>query len=357
MFTTGRKISDLDRFVIRRPDDWHCHFRTGPMAEVTLRELSRYYNRVVGMPNIKDRPIAGEDDLRWYMAEIGLICEAQRLPLRRYYMLMLRDDTTCHEVEVARRLFGSLIAFKCYLKGTTTNSSDGVSDLWDQHLDEVLYLMADHGIPLSIHLEEPGEVDEIAEEKALWRLRKLQELYPRLKIVVEHVSTEAGIQLIKEMPDNIVGTLAIQHALLTTEQARSNPHLLCKPIAKMPNDRDAVIQAALSGNPKFFMGNDTAGHPLVLKEQSDITKRPSGIWNAPTAFPLWVELFERHGSTVEALQFFASEAGGKFYFLRPDDGRTLSMVRRDWIVPEQYGENLVVPLWAGQTIGWQASGV
>jgi len=348
------KLSEVTEFTILRPDDWHCHFRQGEMAEVTLAELSRYYHRVLGMPNIKGRPIAKREDLDWYKAEMDQICERLGLKLRPYYMLMLQDETSYREVEVARQLFGCLIAFKCYLQGTTTNSGDGVSDLWSPRFHEIFYLMQDHQIPLSIHLEEPGSYDELAEAEALWRLEQLHERYPRLKIVMEHVSTMAGVELIKKMPDNIVGTLAIQHVLLLTEDARRNPHLLCKPIAKTPHDREAVIQAALSGSRKFFMGNDTAGHSRELKEQADESKRPSGIWNASTAFPLWVDLFEQRGATTEQLQFFVSEAGAQFYHLRRGDDRMLHMAKRSWIVPGSYGDNLVVPLWAGKEISWQA---
>lgn len=351
------RLSEVNEFTILRPDDWHCHFRQGSMAEVTLFELSKYYHRVLGMPNIKGHPIADEKDFRWYKAEMDQTCGRLGLELQLYYMLMLQDKTSYREMEIVRKLFGCLVAFKCYLQGTTTNSGDGVSDLWSPRLNEVFYLMEDHQIPLSIHLEEPGASDETAEAQALWRLEKLHSIYPRLKIVMEHVSTRAGIELVKKMPDNIVGTLAIQHALLTTEQARSNPHLLCKPIAKTTSDCEAVVEAALSSNPQFFMGNDTAGHQRTLKE-ADLPlgiNPPSGIWNAPTAFPLWVSLFEQRGATTEQLQFFASEAGAQFYRLRRVGDQTLCMVKRPWRVPASYGDDLVVPLGANQEMPWQVA--
>lgn len=349
-----RLIRDIDEFTILRPDNWHCHFRLAMMARVTLAALAMYYWRILGMPNIKGHPIAKEDDFLWYRAEIDKLCEELRIECQRYYMLMLQDGTSRRELETLLRHSQEILAMKCYLHGTTTNSDDGVGNLWSTRQDGNFRLMTDRRIPLSIHLEEPGSTEELAEEEALWRLEKLHSLYPNLQIIVEHVSTRKGIELIKQMPANIFGTLTVQHATLLREDALRNPHLRCKPIAKTPEDREAVIQAALSGNPKFFEADDTAGHPRALKEQEDESKRPSGVWNAITSFPSWTNLFEQRGATVGQLQFFASEAGGQCYRLARSKERTLRMTRNPWIVEESYGCGLVVPLGAGETMDWRA---
>jgi dihydroorotase len=350
-----RLISEVNEFTIPRPDNWHCHFRLGLMAEVTLVTLARYYGRILGMPNIKGRPIAKEDDFLWYKALVDYFCEELKLECQRYYMLMLQDGTSRRELEVLLRHNQEILAMKGYLHGTTTNSDDGVGNLWSARLDEIFRMMADKGIPLSIHLEEPGEGEELAEEKALWRLEKLHARHPRLRIIMEHVSTAIGINLIKQMPGHIAGTLTIQHALLTRKDALGNPHLRCKPIAKTAYDREAIIQAALSGDTKFFEADDTAGHVRQLKEQEDESKRPSGIWNAPTSFPLWTGLFEQRGASVDQLAFFSAEAGELYYGLRRNEKKTLRMVRKPWLVPESYGNNLVVPLGAGERLPWQAA--
>ena len=246
------KLKDVHHFIIRRPIDAHCHFRTDGMAEVTLQELNRYYQIAIGMPNIKGRPIAKAEDVLWYRARMMAICSRLGLKVNLQYMMMLQDETAYQEVEALNNLFGCVVAFKCYLKGTTTNSDEGVGNLFSRHFGGVFQMMSDWKIPLSIHLEEPGEHNFFAEERALWRLEKLHELYPKLKIVMEHISTAKGIKLVSEMPDNIVGTLAIQHALLTGLDVSGNPHLWCKPMMKTALDREEIIRAALSGNPKFI---------------------------------------------------------------------------------------------------------
>lgn len=348
-------ISERDYFVMRRPVDPHVHLRQGEMMITTMRELANYYQMVFAMPNIAGRPIRDEVNFEWYRAQVkeaqALLLQ-ERLGLEVRYYLYLTDDTGPAEVEFAKRQ-SDIVGFKCYLAGTTTNSAEGVRDLLSPELDKVFDLMSDWGVPLSIHLEEPGVPDLEAEEASLWRLEILRRAHPRLVIVMEHVSTRAAVEMVEAM-DHTYATITIQHVTLTTEDALANPHNRCKPIAKSEDDRKAVLHAALSGNPKFMMGNDTAGHPRTLKEQADESKRPSGIWNAPTAFSVWVDVFELAGKTPGDLENFALHHAARLHGLLVTDW-PLAMLRESWDVPDSYGKNLVVPFLAGQTLDWQAS--
>ncbi|MFA6919126.1 MAG: hypothetical protein WC244_03405 [Patescibacteria group bacterium] len=348
-FSRDLPASEKYAWQIPCPLEAHAHFRDGPLATLTLLNLASYCPRAIGMPNLEP-PIVDEASLLAYDGRLQTIvnnlCLGSELELN--YMLGLHDQTRYQDVRWVDRRRDVMRAFKLYLKGTTTNSQGGVSDMFSLHMLDVYRLMSDLGVPLSIHLEEPKSADypveswDLLEEEAMWRLIKLHELFPELKIVVEHVSTASLINLIKSMPNNVVGTLAIQHALLLNADALANVNDRCKPIAKSESNRDAVRREAMNPGSKFFMGTDVAGH-----------KYPKTL---PGVFPLnpigcWATLFEADDAS-DYLEGFTSIRGPQSYGLKPSEC-TLTLVKEPYEVPNMItcGQTIsIIPLLAGKTV-------
>ena len=259
--------------TISRPADFHVHLRTGRLMYLTLKFLVRYYNLIVAMPNIKDHPICTLEDLIWYRAQVEATLEQLRnegfLPRPRefqvLYMIKLTPQTTPAMI-VEFKAEPDVVAMKEYPDNTTTNSMGGIPNIRATGLlQETLRAMEQYDLPLSRHCEKPGVGLLQAEMEALPDLCWLIRTYPKMRIVMEHVSTKEGTILILQAPANVVATITIQHLLLTTNDVLGQNHNLCRPVAQSAEDLAFLIQCATSGNPKFFFGSDSAIHPSERK--------------------------------------------------------------------------------------------
>lgn len=266
--------------------------------------------------------------------------------------LYLTDKTTCSEVEDAIKS-RVIHAVKYYPSGATTNSDNGVTHI--ENIYPVLELMIEHDFPLLVHGEVTDPDVDIFDREAVFIdkiLVPLMQRYQRLRLVFEHVSTRQGVEFVSAGPENIAATVTPQHMLLNRNDlfiGGLQPHHYCLPVLKSEIHRQAVVAAATSGNPKFFLGTDSAPHAISDKETSCCH---AGIYSAHNAMALYAECFELAGC-LDRLEGFASHFGADFYQL-PRNHDTITLVRQEWTVPESlpFGETRVVPLRRGETCLW-----
>lgn len=242
---------------------------------------------------------------------------------------------------------GGAIAGKYYPSGSTTNAADGPAN--PDAVAEALDAMEEKGLVLSIHGETPEAPSLERESAFLTTLEKILARWPRLRVVLEHLSTREAVDFVASGPERLGATITAHHLLFTIDDmlgAGLNPHLFCKPIIKSAADRAALRKAAFSASPKFFFGSDSAPHPRAAKESSSA---PGGVYSAPTAIPALVGLFESAGS-LEVLEPFVAGNGARFYRLPPPSG-SLSLIRETWKVPDEIDG--VVPMCAGAVLAWR----
>lgn len=341
----------IDKLVLRRFDDMHCHFRLNPLLSEVLPFTAQYAGRGIAMPNTRPRAILTENDVVWYRDEIKRVLD--EMPSRPSFeplmTIEIRDNTTPAMVTAAQR--AGAVAGKVYPLGVTTNSHEGLRDFFNEEISETFRAMQDIGMLLLIH----GELDQKRtlvterEEVFLPTLSKLAASFPALKMVLEHVSTKAGILAVENAGENVAATITAHHLCLTLNDVVGyglQPHHACMPIPKGFDDRDALVKAAVSGNPKFFLGSDTAPH---LREKKECAKGACGIFSAPVLPAVLAEIFEQEGY-LDQLEGFTSRFGANFYGLPINKG-TITLVREPWIVPKQFGD--VVPFRAGSELQWQ----
>jgi len=328
-----------DKFSIRKPDDMHLHLRQGEILKVCAPESAKWFQRALIMPNTTP-PINNMERLINYRKEIE---EAAKnfTPLMSFKLYPgMKED------EVIKLSEAGAVAGKLYPEGSTTNSEDGVKT-WKQ-IEEALCAMNKLGVILAIHGEKPDSFVLDREKDYLPELFQIIEHYPDLKIVLEHVSSAEGVNAVINGPTTLGATITIHHLLITLDDLLGGsiiPHNFCKPVVKTPKDREAIQNAALSGNKKFFFGSDSAPHPESLKLKNGGN---AGIFSAPAAFPLLVSFFEKNGSR-ELLENFTSRYGAEFYNL-PLNSSSITLVRKENKVPERFYD--IVPFMAGAAIGW-----
>ncbi len=334
-----------DTFRIPLPDDFHVHLRQDEPLRVYVHDLASSFGRAIVMPNTTP-PIRNAADLRRYRDEI--IDAAAGYPW--FTPLMTFKIAESHSAGQVRQLAAAgAYAGKLYPQGATTNSEDGVPDIraaWP-----VFEAMQDSDLVLCIHGEDPTSFVLDREDAFLPVLEEMVRDFPRLRIVLEHITTSRAVELIRSLPDTVAATITVHHLLLTLDDVVGgflNPHVFCKPIMKRPEDRAALAEAALSASPKFFFGSDSAPHPVGAKENACGC---AGVYTAPVAMPLLIDFFERHGS-IAGLREFCCERGRRFYRL-PESDYEVSYSRKPWTVPERYG--VVVPFRAGSTVVWTGS--
>lgn len=342
-----------DRLILRRFDDMHCHFRTGPIMNDVVPFTAGYAGRATVMPNTRPRAILTGADVIWYRDNLRrLLCGMELAGMSTFKPLMtieIRDNTTPKMITEAKRT--GAVAGKVYPLGVTTNSDEGLRDFFSQSISETFRAMQDAGMLLLLH----GEIDQERtlvtkrEETFLPILVRLAERFPGLKIVLEHASTKEAVGIVKELGDNVAATITAHHPCLTLNDVIGDgiqPHNACNPIPKDFEDRDTLIEAATSGNPKFFLGSDTAPHPRGNKE---CAKGFCGIFTAPVLPSILAEIFEKAGC-LDRLEDFTSRFGAQFYGLPLNEG-SVTLVRNEWTVPKQIGG--VVPFRAGAKLQWQ----
>ena len=347
---SGRTGAAVERLTLRRPDDWHVHLRDGAMLASVVDYTARQFGRAIVMPNLKP-PVTTVAAARAYRERILAAVEPglEFTPLMTCY---LTDGMDPGEVE---RGFaeGVFTACKLYPAHATTNSAAGVTDV--RHIHSVLEAMERIGMPLLIHGEVTDHEVDIFDREAVFIdrvLRKLVVDFPALKVVFEHITTADAVAFVEASGPNVAATITPHHLAINRNamfEGGIRPHFYCLPIAKREPHRLALCRAATSGSPKFFLGTDSAPHPVGDKETSCGC---AGIFNAPFALESYAAIFEAEGA-LDRLEAFASVNGPRFYGLPLNTG-TVTLERRTVPVPEvlKLAAADLVPFHAGEELGW-----
>jgi dihydroorotase len=341
----------MKTLTITRPDDWHTHVRNGAVLRTVLPHTARQFARAIIMPNLKP-PVTTVALALAYREEILQAVPAgfDFTPLMTLY---LTGSTTAAEIEKAAKS-EHVYAFKLYPAGATTNSDAGVADI--KSIYPLLEAMEKHDIPLLIHGEVTDEHCDIFDRERVFvdtSLTGIVDNFPGLRIVVEHVTTTEAVQFVQTAGANIAATITPQHLLFNRNAILAGgirPHYYCLPIIKREQHRLALVAAATSGNPKFFLGTDSAPHLTLSKETACGC---AGCYSAHAALELYAEAFERAGS-LDKLEGFASFFGADFYRL-PRNSGTVTLEKTGWTVPSFYGENsnAITPLKANEELSWK----
>ncbi len=344
----------MQTLTISKPDDWHCHLRDGDFLPQTVNATARQFARAIVMPNLVP-PVTTSEALAAYHARI-MACLAQKNNFSPLMTLYLTDNINAEHVRTCYQE-GLAYAAKLYPAGATTNSDRGVTDL--QKIDEVLAVMQDIGMPLLIHGEVTNHDIDVFEREARFISDKLVPLiqrFPKLKLVLEHITTQDAVDFVKAMPVHVGATITVHHLLFNRNAllvGGIHPHYYCLPILKHRKHQQAIIDAAISGNQTFFLGTDSAPHTRGKKESACGC---AGIYSAPAAIELYAEVFEAYGA-LDKLEAFASFYGADFYGL-PRNAEKITLVKEAWQMPEiiKFGEDVVVPLRAGESVQWRLRG-
>ncbi|MDP2024659.1 dihydroorotase [Sulfuriferula sp.] len=341
----------MDTLTLTRPDDWHLHLRDGAAMQSVLPDTARRFARAIVMPNLKP-PVRTVAEAAAYRARI-LAALPDGMAFEPLMTLYLTDNTEPGEIARAK-VSGFVHAVKYYPAGATTNSDMGVTDL--SHCDAVFAEMERLGVPLLLHGEVTDASVDVFDREAVFIERHLIPLtrkFPALRIVLEHLTTQQGVEFVNAAPANVAATITAHHLLYNRNamfQGGIRPHYFCLPILKREQHRQALIAAATSGSPKFFLGTDSAPHPVGAKESACGC---AGIYTAHAALELYAEAFDAVGK-LDKLEGFASQFGADFYGL-PRNSSRVTLKRETWAVPamQVMGEHSLVPLRAGETVGWR----
>ncbi len=340
----------MTTLTITRPDDWHVHLRDGEVLTDTVRDISRYNGRALIMPNTIP-PVTTTEKAIAYRDRI--MAEQPSEQFEPVMALYLTDNTTPEEIRKAKAS-GVVKAAKLYPAGATTNSDSGVTDA--KNIYHVLETMEEVGMLLLIHGEVThGDVDIFDREKTFLDtvLAPIVNDFPNLKIVLEHITTSDAATFVKNANENVAATITAHHLLYNRNHmlvGGIKPHFYCLPILKRGTHQQALIEAATSGSKKFFLGTDSAPHAKGAKESACGC---AGSYTAHAAVELYTEVFEEAGK-LENLEGFASHNGPDFYGL-PRNTDTVTLVKESWDVPETmpFGNDIVVPVRAGEQIKWK----
>ncbi len=339
-----------DTLTITRPDDWHIHFRDGAAMRSVLPDTARVFGRAIAMPNLKP-PVVSVADAAAYRER--LLAAARGTAFDPLMTLYLTDNTTPEEIRRARTS-GFVHAVKYYPAGATTNSDSGVTELTKAY--KAIAAMEETGMPLLLHGEAVDPEVDVFDREAVFIERHLIPLlrdFPKLKAVLEHITTRQAAEFVAAAPANVAATVTVHHLLYNRNalfKGGIRPHMYCLPVLKREQHRQALMAAAISGNPRFFLGTDSAPHAVGAKEAACGC---AGIYTAHAAIELYAEAFEDAGA-LDRLEAFASFFGADFYGL-PRHTDTLTLKRESWEVSAslKLGEDSLVPLRAGEAIRWR----
>ncbi|QAU35771.1 dihydroorotase [Janthinobacterium sp. 17J80-10] len=337
--------------TITRPDDWHLHLRDGAVLADVLPHTARQFARAIVMPNLKP-PVTTTELAGAYRTRI-LAALPAGLQFEPLMVLYLTDNTPPDEIRRAKDS-GFIHALKLYPAGATTNSDAGVTDLTKCY--KTLEVMQEVGLPLLVHGEVTDPAVDVFDREAVFIERVMQPLrraLPELKVVFEHITTRDAAEYVAAA-DRFVGATITAHHLLYNRneifKGGIRPHYYCLPILKREEHRQALVKAATSGNPKFFLGTDSAPHPKGLKEHACGC---AGCYTALHALELYAQAFAAAGA-LDRLEAFASFNGPAFYGL-PRNSGSVTLLREDWTLPAElpFGDSSLVPLNAGETMAWK----
>lgn len=344
----------MNKLTIIQPDDWHLHVRTGAILNTVIAHTARQFARAIIMPNLKP-PVATVEQALNYRKEIlqTVPADSNFNPLMTLY---LTSTTTKEEVKKAAES-EYIHAFKLYPAGATTNSDSGVNDL--KAIYPILETMQQVDIPLLIHGEVTDDDCDIFDREKVFIESSLTDMvknFPNLRIVLEHLTTKEAVDFVLSASDKIAATITPQHLIFNRNAllvGGIRPHLYCLPIIKREHHRQALVQAATSGNAKFFLGTDSAPHISSTKENSCGC---AGCYSAHAALELYAEVFEQ-ASALDKLEGFASFFGADFYQL-PRNKNTISLKKQTWTVPSSYviDKESITPLKANELLYWKFVG-
>jgi dihydroorotase len=344
----------MTELTLRRPDDWHLHLRDGAALAAVLPFTAARFGRAIVMPNLRP-PITTTDMALAYRERIRAALPAGSAfqPLMTLY---LTDHTAPEEVARARAS-GCIAGFKLYPAGATTNSESGVTDL--RNIRRVLEALSEHAMVLQVHGEVTHNSVDVFDREARFIDEVLLPLcvrHPSLRIVFEHITTRRAVQFVRGARDGVAATITPQHLMMNRNALFAGgirPHLYCLPVLKTEDDREALIEAATGGDPRFFLGTDSAPH---ARQDKEAACGCAGIFSAHAAIELYAEIFDSV-DRLPCLPAFASEFGADFYRL-PRNPDFITLVAEPWKVPDSYdfGGETLVPLRAGEMIGWRMAG-
>ena len=328
------------KIVLTTPDDWHVHLRQGEALESYAQTHATGFGRVMAMPNTIPPLVTVE-----HLVEYRKHAESAASGLTVLPAFRLMPTTSAEDVAKLSQ-FG-VPAGKYYPDGATTNSSGGLVH-WRQ-IEEALAAMEEHDVVLSIHGENPSAPVLEREEAFLPVLAEIRQSFPKLRIILEHVSTAAGVHYVMEDQGPTAATITLHHLLFTLDDLLGgslDAHLFCKPVVKTAADREALTQRILASDSRFFFGSDSAPHPVVKKQSG---RAPAGSYSAPVLLPALAQWFEEH-QALEKMQPFLCEFGAAFYGYEANTGRVI-LEKKNWEVPELVDG--CVPLLAGTTLSWK----
>jgi dihydroorotase len=337
--------------TLTRPDDWHLHLRDGAALAAVLPHSARQFARAIVMPNLRP-PVTTVELARAYRERIlaALPAGSRFEPLMTLY---LTDNTRPEEIVLAQAS-GAVHALKYYPAGATTNSASGVTRL--EHCYPALEAMEKADLPLLLHGEVTDtQVDAFDREQVFIDsvLPGITRRFPALRLVLEHVTTRAAVEYVTAAPANVAATITAHHLLLNRNAMFAGgirPHHYCLPLLKRETHRQALVQAATGGSPKFFLGSDSAPH---ARRDKEAPCGHAGIYSAHAAIELYAEVFEAAGA-LDKFEAFASFHGADFYRL-PRNRETITLRREIWQVQSSFafGKDELVPLRAGERLAWR----
>ncbi len=344
-------MSGFQSITLTRPDDWHVHLRDGAVLADVVPHTARQFGRAIVMPNLKPPVTTTAMAAEYRQRILAAVPEGMRFePLMTLY---LTDNTSADEIRRAVDS-GFVKAVKLYPAGATTNSDAGVTDL--KRCMGALEAMQAAGLPLLIHGEVTDADIDLFDREAVFIDRVLQPLrksLPGLRVVFEHITTKDAAEYVRDADGDIAATITAHHLLYNRNaifKGGIRPHYYCLPVLKRETHRQALVDAATSGNPRFFLGTDSAPHPKGLKEHACGC---AGCYTALHAMELYAQAFEAAGA-LDKLEAFASFNGPDFYRL-PRNADKVTLSRQSWSIPEEVrmGDTTLVPLDAGQSLAWK----
>ena len=333
-----------------RPDDWHLHVRDGAALNVVVPHTAAQFARAIIMPNLKPPVTTAEQALAYKKRILAAVPPGMAFePLMTLYLTDNLDPA-----EIARAKAAGVVACKLYPAGATTNSDAGVTDL--RKIYPVLEAMQREGVLLLVHGEVTTSDIDLFDREAVFIERHLMPLrrdFPVLKIVMEHITTSEAVQYVSAADSNLAATITVHHLLYNRNAIFTGgirPHYYCLPVLKRETHRQALMQAAISGDPRFFLGTDSAPHPAHLKEHATGC---AGCYTAHAAMEMYAEAFDQVGA-LNKLEGFASLFGADFYGL-PRNTDRITLRRENWTPPESYafGEAELKPLRSGESLPWR----
>jgi dihydroorotase len=341
----------MTRLTIQRPDDWHVHLRDADALKAVARFTAERFGRAIVMPNLKPAITTTALAGAYRQRILAALPPGSRFgPLMTLY---LTNDTPAEEIDRAKNS-GFIHGVKLYPAGATTHSQDGVTDI--QHVYGVLAHMEEVGMRLLVHGESPqADVDVFDRETHFIDsvLAPLLERFPALPVVFEHITTARAVEFVATARSGVAATITPQHLLHNRNAiflGGIRPHYYCLPILKRESDRQALLAAATSGNPRYFLGTDSAPHERSSKENACGC---AGLFTAHAAIELYAEAFESAGR-LDRLEGFASHFGADFYGL-PRHTDSITLLREPWTGPQHlpFGSGTLIPYRAGEPIGWR----